>query len=481
MINIRELILEMLIEILEKDGYSHLVIRGVLDKYNYIESRDKAFIKRVTEGTLEKLIFIDYVLNQFSKVPVKKMKPLIRNLLRFSVYQLLFMDNVPDSAVCNEAVKLAGKRGFRSLSGYVNGLLRNIARNKENIEYPDPKKEKVRYTSVKYSMPEWIVELWDKEYGEEKTILMLEALQMEHPVVVRVSESLSHEQKREWLLSLSDCGVEWAEHPYLPNAYLLKDTEGIAGLPGYEEGRFTVQDVSSMLAVEAAGIRQIDKKSSFQEGRKTEDLLVLDVCAAPGGKSVYAGQLLSQKGKVIARDLTEYKIFLIEENIGRMKCANVEAEVWDALNFDESLKEKADIVLADLPCSGLGIMGKKRDIRYRSNPEKLMELEELQRQILSVIWQYVKPGGVLIYSTCTINPGENENMVKWFTKEYPFETESLLPYLPKEIWQRNKEQMIESKRPEDAYAVDGPEMGCLQLVPGIHETDGFFFARLRRR
>lgn len=481
MVNIRELILEMLIEILEKDGYSHLVIRGVLDKYNYIESRDKAFIKRVTEGTLEKLILIDYVLNRFSKVPVKKMKPLIRNLLRLSVYQLLFMDNVPDSAVCNEAVKLAGKRGFRSLGGYVNGILRNIARNKENIEYPDPKKDKMRYTSVKYSMPEWIVELWSKEYGEEKTELMLEALQKEHPVVVRVSEKLSGKQKEEWLLSLSESGVEWARHPYLPNAYLLKDTEGIAGLSGYEEGFFTVQDVSSMLAVEAAGIRQIEEKNNRQKGQETGKLLVLDVCAAPGGKSVYAGQLLSQNGKVIARDLTEYKVSLIEENIERMKCANVEAEAWDALNFDESLKEKADIVLADLPCSGLGIMGKKRDIRYRSNPEKLKELEELQRQILSVIWQYVKPGGVLLYSTCTINPGENENMVKWFTKEYPFEPESLLPYLPEQFWQGSREKPVGNQAPEDMPFGNGPESGYMQLIPGIHETDGFFFARLRRR
>jgi 16S rRNA (cytosine967-C5)-methyltransferase len=363
----------------------------------------------------------------------------------------------------------------------VNGLLRNIARNKEKIEYPDPKKDKVRYTSVKYSMPEWIVELWSKEYGEEKTELMLEALQKEHPVVVRSSENLSEEQKKEWLLSLSDGGVEWMQHPYLPNAYLLKDTEGIAGLSGYEEGYFTVQDVSSMLAVEAAGICQIVEKNNLHKGQETGNLLVLDVCAAPGGKSVYAGQLLSQKGKVIARDLTEYKVSLIEENIERMKCANVEAEVWDALNFDDALKEKADIVLADLPCSGLGIMGKKRDIRYRSNPGKLKELEELQRQILSVIWQYVKPGGVLLYSTCTINPGENENMVKWFTKEYPFEPESLLPYLPEQFGQGSREQTVGNQAPEDMPFGNGPESGCLQLIPGIHETDGFFFARLRRR
>ncbi|MBQ8597780.1 MAG: 16S rRNA (cytosine(967)-C(5))-methyltransferase RsmB [Lachnospiraceae bacterium] len=446
----------MLIEILEKNSYSHLVIRGVLDKYNYLEGRDKAFLKRVTEGTLERLIQIDHVLNRFSKVPVSKMKPLIRNLMRLSVYQLLFMDSVPDSAVCNEAVKLAGKRGFRSLSGYVNGVLRNIARNKENIAYPDPKKDKVSYYSVKYSMPEWIVSLWIKEHGEEITEGMLAALLEEHPVTVRVSPAMTDAQKSDWLKTLAENRISYVQHPYLQDAYLLKDTEGIANLSGYEEGSFTVQDVSSMLAVEAAGIREMVQK----EG--TEDILVLDVCAAPGGKSLYAAQLLKEKGNVISRDLTEYKVSLIRDNIDRMKSTNVKAQVWDALIPDDRLTEKADIVLADLPCSGLGIMGKKRDIRYRSTPEKLQELAELQKQILSVVWQYVKPGGVLVYSTCTIHSGENEEIVKWFTNEYPFECESIAPYLP------------------EALKEEG-EKGYLQLLPGIHETDGFFIARLRKK
>lgn len=452
--NIRELILEMLIEILEQDGYSHLVIRSVLDKYNYMESRDKAFMKRVTEGTLERLIQIDYVLNHFSKVPVTKMKPLIRNLLRLSVYQILFMDSVPDSAVCNEAVKLAGKRGFRSLSGYVNGVLRNIARNKTDLPYPDKEKEPMAYASVQYSMPEWIVKLWLEAYGKEQTKTMLENLLKEHPVSVRVRESLTEDERKEWLSKLSERGVQWEQHPYLRNAYVLKDTEGVGGLPGYEEGLFTVQDISSMLAVESTGIRNMSPEGM-------EEVKVLDVCAAPGGKSLYVADLLGNKGRVVARDLTEYKVSLIRENINRLKIENVKEQIWDALLMDEEWKEKADVVIADLPCSGLGIMGKKRDIRYRSKPEKLKELEELQKQILSVVWQYVKPGGILIYSTCTIHPGENEKMVEWFTGQYPFITESLTPYLPKALHET-------------------ADKGYIQLMPGIHETDGFFFARLRR-
>ena len=174
--NTRELALDILMEILENGSYSHLVIRNVLDKYNYSDTRDKSFVKRITEGTLERLIQIDYILNEFSKVPVSKMKPLIRNLMRLSVYQLLFMDSVPASAVCNEAVKIAGKRGFRGLSGYVNGVLRNVARNREQINYPDINKNRQKALSVQYSMPEWLIAMWEKSYGEETTVGLLEGL-----------------------------------------------------------------------------------------------------------------------------------------------------------------------------------------------------------------------------------------------------------------------------------------------------------------
>ncbi len=467
--NKRELILDMLIEILEKENYSHLVIRDVLDKYNYMESREKAFIKRVTEGTLERLIQMDYVLNQFSRTPVDKMKPLIRNLLRMSIYQMLYMDSIPDSAVCNEAVKLAGKRGFKGLSGFVNGLLRNIARNKTKIIYPDREKEKCRFLSVWYSMPEWLVKMWMDAYGEETTSHILEGLLKEHPVSVRIKEELSSRQIEEWIKQLEKTGVIVNGHPYLSYAFQLSNIDGIQNLPGYEEGYFMVQDVSSMLVTEVCGVGENRQKT---DGRQTEidvtgdkitcdiPLLALDVCAAPGGKSMHLAEKLQEKGKVISRDLTEYKVSLIRDNIERMEYQNIDAFVHDALIFDEELREKADVVLADLPCSGLGIIGKKRDIKYKVTKERLKELQDLQRKMLNVIWQYVKPGGLLIYSTCTINPEENHKMAEWFTQNYPFKLESLSPYLPDELKKEG-------------------ESGMIQLFPGIHETDGFFLAKLR--
>lgn len=467
MINVRELALDMLMEILEDGKYSHLVVRNVLDKYNYMDIRDKAFVKRVTEGTLERLIQIDYVLDQFSKVPVLKMKPLIRNLMRLGVYQLLFMDQIPDSAVCNEAVRLAGKRGFRGLSGFVNGVLRNIARNRSGIRYPDPEKDRVLSLSLRYSMPRWLIVFWEEAYGETRTREILEGLLNEHPVTLRLSGNISGEEKEKWLQKLSKRKTHAEGHPYHPMAFTISGTEGIKNLPGYKEGWFMVQDVSSMLAVDAAGIGRIpddtgkipDKAGNAPVSEA--DLLVLDVCAAPGGKSLYMAEKLGGGGMVRSRDLTEYKAALIRDNIERMGYVNIKAEVYDARTPDESLFEKADVVLADLPCSGLGIMGKKRDIKYRITKESMDELVLLQKQILDVVWRYVKPGGVLIYSTCTINPEENDDIVQWFTDKYPFELQSLSPYLPEELKEEGKD-------------------GKIQLFPGIHKSDGFFIARMIR-
>lgn len=446
--NTRELAVNILLETAEKQAYSHLIIRDVLDKYDYMNGRDKAFVKRIAEGTLERKIQIDYILNQFSKVPVSKMKPFIRNLLRISVYQLLFMDYVPDSAVCNEAVKLAGKRGFRSLSGFVNGVLRNIARTGKQTAYPDKEKDPIAYLSVIYSMPEWLTEKWMEEFGREKTECILKGFLEVQPVTVRLKETITEGEKEELLASLKAAGVKARKHPYLPYAYCLFETEGVGKLPGFQEGLFTVMDVSSMLVGEIAGIREND--------------FIIDVCAAPGGKALHAAEKLKGTGIVQARDLNEYKVSLIRNNIQRMQKNNIEAMVWDACSLREEDVEKADVVLADLPCSGLGIIGKKQDIKYHASKEGIRQLAKLQWEILSVVWQYVKPGGTLIYSTCTISPEENEENVNRLIENYPFERENLKPFLPKQLQESEKE-------------------GCIQLLPGIHETDGFFMARLRRK
>ncbi len=433
--NTRELVLNMLLAITEENEFSHILIRDVLNKYNYWESKDKNFVKRLTEGTLERMIQIDYVLNKFSKVPVNKMKSLIRNLLRMSVYQILFMDGVPDSAACNEAVKLAGKRGFRNLQGYVNGVLRNIVRQKEEIGWPDKKREPLRYLSVLYSMPEWLVQKWLDELGKETTESILAGMLSIRPVTVRLRSDLNEEQVENWLKELEATGVKAEVHPYLSYAYELHNVSGVQNLPGFSDGIFMVQDVSSMLVTEAAGIKPGD--------------FLLDVCAAPGGKTLHSAE---RAAKVQARDLSVSKTDYIRENVARMKAGNVEVEEHDARIKDKTMIGKADVLFADLPCSGLGIIGKKRDIKNKITAADLETVAELQREILSVVWEYVKPGGTLIYSTCTINRTENEEMMEWFTGQFPFQTE----------------------------AFERAPGGMLQLLPGKDPTDGFFICRLRR-
>lgn len=450
--NIREIILEILLELERTDGYVNLLLADVLEKYDYLEPREKAFIKRVTEGCVERRIQTDYVLDGISKVPVKKMKPFIRALLRMSAYQLLFMETVPDAAVCDEAVKLAKKRKFGSLQGYVNGVLRNLSRQKGTIVYPDMEKMPLKALSVRYSMPEWLTESFLRLYGQETTEKMLQAFLDRRPVTVRLEEGLTAKERKALLDSWEEKGVTVKKHPYLPYAVQIEKTEGIRHLPGYEEGLFAVQDVSSMLAVEAAGIGK--------------GQTVLDLCAAPGGKSLHAASKLAGTGSVLSFDITEAKLLRMEENRKRMRRENMKTAIGDARIRREELYQSADVVLADVPCSGLGVIGRKPDIKYHVTKQSLAEITALQKEILRNAAAYVKPGGILLYSTCTIVPQENEETVEWFCGEFPFAPESMRVHLPEEL---------------PAELREAADTGMLQLLPGVHESDGFFFARLRRK
>lgn len=449
--NGRELVLDILMTVARQQEYSHIVIRSVLEKYDYLEAREKAFIKRLAEGTLERQIQLDDILNRVSSVKVNKMKPMIRCLLRMSTYQMIFMDSVPDSAVCNEAVKLAKKRGFASLTGFVNGVLRNIGRRKAELALPDGNPESKEYLSVKYSMPRWIVEKWMAEQGRERTERILRGLLIERPVTVRADSRLTLPECETLKRELESDGVIVRDSGILPYTWYLENTEGLKRLPSFASGKLKAQDVSSMLAVLAAGIQEGD--------------LVVDVCAAPGGKTFFASELAGADGHVISRDVSEYKLSLLEESKDSFRAENVEIQMWDGREYDETLEEKADVVLADVPCSGLGVIGRKKDIKYRVTPESIALLPKLQKEILTNAQRYVRPGGVLLFSTCTINKEENEEILSWLLSEFPFHAESIVSRMP---------ECILKEEPERESAGNG----YLQLLPGIHGTDGFFLARL---
>ena len=401
--NSRELILDTLL-LIDRDGeYSHIALKQVLDKYQYLDKKERAFITRVVNGTLERMIELDHIIHSFSKVKVNKMKPVIRMILRSGVYQIKYMDAVPDSAVCNESVKLAGKRGFTGLKGFVNGVLRNVSRNLARVEYPSREKDPEGYLSIRYSLPAWLAAQWISEYGLEKAEEIGEGFFAERPLCVRCNTSrISREELAE---RLRREGVEVTPDEEVPCALWLQGYDHVAGLPEFREGLFYVQDLSSMRAVLWADPKEGDQ--------------VLDVCAAPGGKAIHVAEMLRGTGMVEARDLTDYKIGLLEENIRRAGLANIQAVKWDATLPDPEKEEKMDIVLADLPCSGLGVLGKKPDLRYKMTLEKEEELVRLQQKILSVVQTYVKPGGTLVYSTCTIHRAENEENTRWFLENHP--------------------------------------------------------------
>lgn len=436
--NPRMIVLETLLLTDKDEAAGYAAIAQVLDKYSYLDKRDRSFIKRILEGTIERRIELDYIIDTKSKIKVSAMKPVIRAIMRMSVYQLKYMDSVPESAVCNEAVKLAKVKGFAGLTGFVNGVLRSIARDMDKITYPDT----LFGMSVRYSCPEWLVKQLTDEQGEKAPAILSASLK---PSDICIRINTSKISVEEYAGKLDDAGIAFAVSSYLPYALKLKETDNIAALPGYAQGLFQVQDTGSMLVTAISGIKKGD--------------IVFDVCAAPGGKSMHALDILGGTGHLYSFDVSDKKLELIRENAARMGYDNIDIGLADAAEYNSVYEDTADVLIADLPCSGLGVMGRKNDIKYNITPEREASLIKLQRDILSNISRYVKPGGTLVYSTCTIHKGENEDNVRWIQDNLPFEAAPLDEYLPKKLKSETSGK------------------GYIQLIPGIHDCDGFFISK----
>ena len=460
--NIRLLVLEALIEIEKTDIFVKDALHKLLFQKQFLSKQDRAFITRMVEGVTEYRVRLDYIINCFSKTKVNKCKPLIRCVLRMGVYQMLYMDSVPNEAACDECVKLTKKKGFQNLSGFVNGVLRSVDRGIGEIEYPD-RKNVAEYFSVTYSMPKWLVLEMLSWYGEELTEKILKKSVTASDLTIRVNEDLI--TKEALMQKLLDKGIEVTEGNYVDEALHLSNINYVKRLPGFKEGEFFIQDESSMLLYQIAGFFKEEKGGTDDRipQEASPKIHVLDLCAAPGGKCTQFAQKLGEHAFVLARDLTEYKISLINENISRLGLHNIETDVWDALVLDEEKIGWADVVIADLPCSGLGIISKKNDIKYHVTSKQLIELANLQRTILTNAAQYVKPGGILLYSTCTIHPEENMMNAEWFLEHFDFEGEDIGAFLPEELKDSVQEKCM------------------LQLLPGVHKCDGFFIAKFRRK
>lgn len=426
-VNIRALALTSIMEVLEEQVHCDTSLHSLWEANPQLTRQERSFVARLAEGTVERCIELDYILDCFSKVKVKKMKPVIRNILRMGAYQLRYMDGVPPSAACNEAVKLAGKRGFNGLKGYVNGVLRAVSRDGLSLDYRQRLKGEVSWMSVIYSMPEWLVSEYISWFGREQAEQIFASYYEEKALTLAINRFQTDLDS--FGKELDDAGIEWEPDRRVPGAVKLIRPPSVQSLPGYREGKFFVQDISSQMAVCSAGIQPGD--------------CVVDVCGAPGGKSLFSAMLTGAQGKVSSRDLTKYKVNLIQENIARLRMSVVEAKVFDARELDEPWIQKADVVIADVPCSGLGVIGKKPDIKYHITPESIQSLVPLQREIVSRAGEYVKPGGHLLYSTCTIRPEENAENRRWIEEHLPFRLEEERTFLP-----------------------------------GEEDTDGFYYARL---
>ena len=398
--DLRNICLNMLTDTLDRGKLSQYVLRETFSCVNP-DASERAYIKRLFTGTLEKLVYLDHVLEQFSSVPLKKMKNVVRNILRMGLYQLKFMDSVPDYTVIDESVKLTRKRGFNNLCPFVNAVLRKCQREADDLELPD---------HVKALFPKWIYDIIVSQYGSERAGKYFESVSKDSDeTFVRYNTGRAEPEHITAMLTEYGCSVRKTVIPgtRYPE-FGISGFASLTDLQAFRKGLITVQDPSSAFSI-------LNAADYIKENR-----LTLDVCAAPGGKSLLMAQLFPD-AKVIARDLTQGKVKLINENIERLGAGNVSAQVWDALVTDENSIGKADAVIADLPCSGLGVVSKKPDILYRLKETDLKELADLQRRILSVVSQYVKPQGILIYSTCTVNRQENEDNTRWFTQNHSFE------------------------------------------------------------
>lgn len=443
-INPREIASQVLMDIEKNGEFSNIALKKALKANGAMPSKDRAFVTETVNGTLRNIIYIDYCINSFSSVKTEKMKPWVLAVLRSAVYQIIFM-SVPESAATDEAVKLIKAKGLGGLSGFVNAVLRKTAVEWDKIVLPDENKNPAEYISIKYSHPLWIVKMWISAYGSDftKKLCMADTL----PESVNICTNVIKTNSSELENILKKDGMNVQKGHFLKNTLIISKTGDISKNKAFINGYFHVQDESSSLAVNILNPKSGEK--------------VLDVCAAPGGKSVLAAEIMGNVGEVVARDIFDHRLMLIDDTAKRLGIGIIKTENKDASVFDENDEFKFDKVLVDVPCSGLGLMRKKADIRLKKDGNDIDTLLPLQKKILETSSRYVKKGGIMVFSTCTICKKENIGNLNWILENLPFEE-------------------CELNLPKGIETVDGYKC-AMQLFPNIHGTDGFFIAKLRRK
>ena len=423
----RETALNILNSIEKNGAFSNLAVNEAIKR---AEGADAAFVRRLVYGVLENKIYLDYYISRFLKDPVEKVKKNSLNILRLALYQILFMDSVPDYAAVNESVELA-KRTGKAQAPFVNGVLRNVLRTKGKVKLPDPSRDMVRYLSIKYSFPKWMIKYISEGYGMEFTQKYLESANDVPPLTIRVNCLKTGVEDLRKILEAE--GFEVSPGKNSPRALEIKGT-GIFETEAFKEGLFYAQDESSMMAVEA-----LDPKPGET---------VIDICAAPGGKTLYAGELMENRGRIIACDIYENKLGLVRKTAEKNGLDIVETRCLDGRKPCDEFKGLADRVICDVPCSGLGVVRRKPEIKYTKTAQDIKDMCKIQYAILKNGASYLKSGGTMVYSTCTVSYLENRGVVNHFMTKP--ESEGL---------------RIEEMR---------------QLTPFENSTDGFFICKIVR-
>lgn len=442
MADVRKIAYDVVYRVLYEDAYSAIAVNNAVGD-NSLNSLDAGFLSALVYGVLERRLTLEYVIRQYSSVRIKKIETKTLVVLYLGMYQLMYMDKVPDSAAVNESVKLCKSLRLYKSAGFVNAVLRSFIRADKRYKLPD-EADRIKCLSVRYSCPESLVKEWLDRFGDDLTETILRGFLGRPPITVRVNTLKT--TKEALAEALSQRGAEVENISFLENSLNLSHTGSLQLIPEFRDGHFFVEDAASQLCAEML---------DAQAGET-----ICDVCAAPGGKSFYSAIRMNNKGKIFSYDVHPHKLRLIEDGAKRLGVQIITAGLRDASENSVPLPE-CQRILCDVPCSGLGILRRKPEIRYKTDTN-IDILAKLQYSILCMSASYLPTGGILVYSTCTLRDAENAGVVDRFLREHP-DFEPVPLDLP---------DGIERQIKEDSH--------CLTILPGVYDTDGFFIAKLRR-
>ena len=443
--NARKVATDVLIRVEKEGAYSHIALKEAFREGD-LSPRDRGLVTELVNGTIRNRATLDHVVDSFLKK--RNLRPEIRSVLRMGVYQLLYMNKIPVSAAVNESVKLVHLYRMNSQKGLVNAVLRNVDRNR-NRDFFSDLTDPVRKLAVTTSHPEWMVSLFIRRFGQDNARQLLEFNNRPAPNVIRVNTLKTDETTLR--KELEEAGFTADPGP-APQTLILGGRGSVNDLPAYREGHFMVQSPSSVLAAVALGVQP--------------DELILDCCAAPGGKTFVMAQEMKDRGTILATDVHDHKMELIRKGAAFLGIACVDAQVRDWTREQPDLEQRYDRVLVDAPCTGLGMLAKRSDLRWRKEQGDIPRLVELQRNILSMASRAVRPGGILLYSTCTLTREENGDQRQWFLDTFP-EFEPWRPALGGMFCADEDQKNLED--------------GHLEITPFAHEMDGFYIASFRRK